>query len=300
MKKWLSILLVFMMMFTLTACGGGGGEADQQEANNNEAVEQPADENAPVSSISLAADKGSYWSMDAADAQELLVSMGLPEYPDGEIIYGSQFESDNSGTIYINNTSLDACVSYCESIANVSPAYAESNSNGEYLKYEFANDNYEFVVKYFAAAQERSYKRNGEPVKDTWQAEIDFTPVVNDEPAGSAIADGWEIPEYPYGEVVYTEYDENGAVVSLYINNTTVEECHEYCIDVENKGFMEVTNNDIHVDSDGLGNYMHYIAMHPSSYINYEISYEYDGMEHTVATPDGEVPYQLVISNRGK
>ena len=43
MKKWLSILLVFMMMFTLTACGGGG-EADQQEANNNEAVEQQQEE----------------------------------------------------------------------------------------------------------------------------------------------------------------------------------------------------------------------------------------------------------------
>ena len=43
MKKWLSILLVFMMMFTLTACGGGG-EANQQEANNNEAVEQQQEE----------------------------------------------------------------------------------------------------------------------------------------------------------------------------------------------------------------------------------------------------------------
>lgn len=39
MKKWLSILMVFMMLFTLTACGGGG-DAEQQGANNNEAVEQ--------------------------------------------------------------------------------------------------------------------------------------------------------------------------------------------------------------------------------------------------------------------
>ncbi len=298
MKKWLSILMVLMMMFTLTACGGG--EVEQQEANNNDVVEQPADENAPVSSIGLAADKGSYVKMDAEDSQELLAAMGLPEYPVGEIIFGSQFEADNSGTIYINNTTLDECVSYCESISNVSPAYEASNSNGEYLKYAFANDNYEFTVKYFAAQQERSYKLNGEPAKDIWQAEIDFTPIAGDVPEGPVIVEGWEIPEYPYGEVVYTEYDENGAIVSLYFNNTTVDECHAYCIEVENKGFMEVTNNDIHEDSDGLGKYIHYIAMHPSSYINYEISYEYSEMEHTVATTDGEVAYQLVISNRGK
>ena len=37
MKKWLSMLLVFMMMFTLTACGGGD---TQQEANNNDVVEE--------------------------------------------------------------------------------------------------------------------------------------------------------------------------------------------------------------------------------------------------------------------
>ncbi len=47
MKKWLSILLVFMMMFTLTACGGGE-DAQQQEENNNEAVEQQQEEQQEV------------------------------------------------------------------------------------------------------------------------------------------------------------------------------------------------------------------------------------------------------------
>ena len=59
-------------------------------------------------------------------------------------------------------------------------------------------------------------------------------------------------------------------------------------------------NPDIHEDSDGLGKYIMYGPMHPSSYTQYVVSYEYSNMEHTVDTPDGEVAYQVVISNRGK
>ncbi|MDO4540810.1 MAG: hypothetical protein Q4B48_06920 [Syntrophomonadaceae bacterium] len=119
-----------------------------------------------------------------------------------------------------------------------------------------------------------------------------------DTPSGPVIAEGWEIPEYPHGELVYTEYDDNGAVHSLYFNNTTIEECHEYCVALESAGYYEVMNKNIHDDSSGR--WMLYQGMHPSSYTNYQVSYPSDTTGDTVDTPDGEVAYQLVITNRGK
>lgn len=116
----------------------------------------------------------------------------------------------------------------------------------------------------------------------------------------ATIADGWEIPEYPHGELVHTEYDESGVATAFYFNNTTIDECHEYCLALESAGYMEMTNHDIHEDPDGLGNSILYNAMHPSSYVVYEVDYGYDKMEHTADTPDGEVAYQLVIRNKGK
>ena len=317
MKKIISLLLTLVLILSLTACGGGNNEEtssnDEKKLSSNkqqeetvpetEKQDEPSDPNAPVSSVNNAVGRGSYIKHDSEDSQELLVSMGLPEYSDGEIIYTTQFEDDNSGTVYIKGTSCDECINYCQSITGVTPAYTESNSNGKYVNYTCVGNGFEFTIKFFEIEQEKSYTSNGEPKTDIWQAEIDFVPIdisSMESSVDSASTDEWEIPDYPYGELVYTKYDESGAIVSLYYNNTTVEECHEYCLDVENKGFLEVTNHDIHEDSDGLGNYIHYIAMHPSSYINYEISYEYDNMEHTVDTPDGEVNYQLVISNRGK
>ena len=315
MKKIVAILLAVLLVVSLVACGstgnesgqgGSGSEGSSQSGGNSGGGSggnaENTDPNAPVSSVKNAAGRGSYIKHKEEDAQELLVSMGLPEYPDGEILYANQFEDDNSGTVYIKDTTLDECVSYCQSLSGVSPAYADSNSNGKYVKYTCKNDKYEFTIKFFEKEQERSYTSNGEPAKDVWQAEIDFTPLSGgtDAPGGPVIAEGWEIPEYPYGELVYTKYDENGAVVSLYFNNTTLEECHAYCKELEALGYLEVMNPDIHEDSDGLGKYIMYGPMHPSSYTQYVVSYEYSNMEHTVDTPDGEVAYQVVISNRGK
>lgn len=315
MKKIIALLLTLALLFSLAACGGGDDEktpsnddktpssSQQQQQNTPDPDDdEPSDPNAPVSSVNNAAGRGSYTKHNAEDAQELLVSMGLPEYPGGEILYATEFE-EGDGTVYIKDTTLDECVSYCQSLSGVSPAYADSNSNGKYVNYACEGNGFAFTIKFFAEEQEKSYTSNGNPVTDVWQAEIDFTPSgggSGDAPSGPVIADGWEIPEYPYGELVYTEYDDSGAVVSLYYDNSTVEECHEYCMTLVNAGYLEVMNPDIHEDSDGLGRWMLYGAMHPSSYINYEISYEYDKMEHTVNTPDGEVAYQLVISNRGK
>ena len=317
MKKLFALLLALMMVLSLAACGGGDDEKtpsnddktpsssqqQQQEDKTPEADKQdePSDPNAPVSSVNNGVGR-SYTKHDAGDAQELLVSMSLPEYPGGEILYANEFE-EGDGTVYIKDTTFDECVSYCQSLSGVSPAYADGNSNGKYVNYACEGNGFAFTIKFFAEEQEKSYKLNGNPVTDVWQAEIDFTPTgggSGDATSGPVIADGWEIPEYPYGELVYTEYDDSGAAVALYFNNTTIEECHEYCLTLESAGYLEVFNNDIHEDDDGLGRWMDYIGMHPSSYINYQVDYPSEKMEHTVNTPDGEVAYQLVISNRGK
>ncbi len=308
MKKLITLLMILMMIFTFAACGGGnvtpqdegGGEGTEVSQDNDANVEDP---NAPVSSVNDAIGRGSYTKHDSDDAQDLLAAMGLTKYMGGEIIYATQFEDDNSGTVYINETTIEDCINYCKSLSGTTPAYEESNSNGKYVNYVSKNDGYEFNIKFFEDLQKKTYKLNGEDTTDEWQVEIDFTPLANekqDAPSGPAIAEGWEIPEYPYGELVYTKYDDNGNVTSLYFNNTTVNECHDYCLTLEKAGYLEVTNNDIHEDSDGLGNYILYNAMHPSSYITYEISYEYDNMEHTIDTDSGEVAFQVVISNRGK
>ena len=86
----------------------------------------------------------------------------------------------------------------------------------------------------------------------------------------------------------------------VYFNNTTIEECHEYCQTLVNAGYLEVMNPNIHDDDDGLGRYMLYGAMHPSSYRTYQVDYPSEKMEHTVDTPDGEVVYQLAITNTEK
>ena len=322
MKRLFVLLLTLVMVLTLAACGGDEEKAPsnddktpssskQQEekapaadkAEDTEAAE-PSDPNAPVSSVGNAAGRGSYTKHNAEDAQELLVAMGLPEYPGGEILYANEFE-EGDGTVYIKDTTLDECVSYCGSLSGVSPAYADSNSNGKYVNYACEGSGFAFTIKFFAEEQEKSYTMNGSPATDVWQAEIDFTPTGSgsgsgDATGGPVIAEGWEIPEYPYGELVYTEYDDSGMAVALYFNNTTIEECHEYCITLESAGYMEVFNNEIHEDDDGLGRWMDYIGMHPSSYINYQVDYPSENVESTVDTPDGEVIYQLIIRNRGK
>ena len=303
MKKLLAILLAAMMVFALAACGDNNttdpdkdnpGTSQGGESNNT-------DPNAPVSSIGNAAGRGSYTKHNAEDAQKLLVSMGLPEYPGGEILYANEFE-EGDGTVYINNTTLDECVDYCRSLSDVSPAFADSNTNGKYVNYACEGNGFAFTVKFFAEKQEKSYTSNGNPVTDVWQVEIDFTPNggSSDVPSGPVIADGWEIPEYPYGELVYTRYNDKGEVVALYFNNTTIEECHEYCQTLVNAGYLEVMNPNIHDDDDGLGRYMLYGAMHPSSYRTYQVDYPSEKMEHTVDTPDGEVVYQLAITNTEK
>ena len=88
MKKLLALLLALMMVFALAACG----ENTEKPSNDNPGVSQSGesnntDPNAPVSSIGNAAGRGSYTKHNAEDAQKLLVSMGLPEYPGGEILY---------------------------------------------------------------------------------------------------------------------------------------------------------------------------------------------------------------------
>ena len=317
MKRLFILLLALVMAFALVACGGKDEDktpssdntppnsGQEQQSGNTPAADEPGDPNAPVSSVK-SGKTGSVIKHDAASAQALLVSMGLPEYPGGEILYAEQWKDDNSGTVYIKGTTFDECLSYCQSLSSVSPAYADSNSNGRYINYACESGAFEFVIKFFEEELERSYKKNGEPVTDIWQLEIAFAPQVgggNDKPSSPVIADGWETPEYPYGELVYTEYDDNGAVKRLYFNNTTIEECHEYSLALADAGYMEQTNNDIHDDStisDKFGRWMLYQAMNPSSYIVYELSYEDDKMEHTVDTPDGEVAYQLIISNLGK
>ena len=315
MKKLFALLLALVLVLSLAACGGGDDEktpsnddktpssSQQQQQNTpapDEGEDEPSDPNAPVSSIKNLAGRTAT-KHNAEDAQELLVSMGLPEYPGGEILYANEFE-EGDGSVYIKDTTLDECVSYCQSLSGVSPAYADSNSNGKYVNYTCEGNGFAFTIKFFAEEQERSYKLNGNPVTDVWQVEIDFIPTggSGDAPSGPVIADGWEIPEYPYGELVYTEYDDSGAAVALYFNNTTIEECHEYCLALESAGYMEVFNIDILEDDDGLGRWMDYIGMHPSSYINYQVDYPSDKMESTVDTPDGEVVYQLIIRNRGK
>ena len=315
MKKYLAVAIALLMIFTLAACGGKGDDkapantdekkpsSSQQQAQKPTEVDKPSDPNAPISSVNNAAGRGSYIKHNADDAQQLLVSMGLPKYSDGEIIYATQFKDDNSGTVYIKDTSLNECISYCLSLSGVSPVYADSNSNGKYINYPFKGYGFDFTVKFFEQEQKKNYTLNGQPATDIWQAEIDFTPASggsSETANGSVIAKGWEIPEYTHGELVYTKYNDGGAVAALYFNNTTIEECHKYCLALEKAGYMEVFNNDIHEDKDGLGRWIDYIGMHPSSYINYQVDYPSEKMEHTVDTPDGKVAYQLVIRNRGK
>ena len=279
MKKILAIILAAIVLTSMVACDAGGTN-NPGVSNNNETVE------GPVSTMNDAASKGSYTKLDAEDSQEHLVSMGLPEYSTGEILYGREFSSDKSGAIFINDTTLTECIDYCKSISGASPTY-------------------DVRILYFAKTQEKEYKLNGTPTKDVWQAEIVFTPKSGSQqgtqtPSYNVIAEGWELPEFPYGELVYTECDEEGKVVALYFNNVTIEDCHKYCLSIEALGYLEIFKVDIHEDEDGLGRWIDYIGMHPSTYNNYQVDYPSENMEHTVKTPNGEVAYQVIIRNRGK
>ena len=111
MKKILALLLTLALIFSLAACGGGDDDktpsnddktpssSQQQQQNTPDPDDdEPSDPNAPVSSVNNAAGRGSYTKHDAEDAQELLVSMGLPEYPGGEILYATEFE-EGDGTV---------------------------------------------------------------------------------------------------------------------------------------------------------------------------------------------------------
>ena len=179
MKKLLALLLALMMVLSLAACGGGddtpSGNEDNPGVSQSDNQGGNNDPNAPISSVKNAVGRGSYTKHNAEDAQELLVSMGLPEYPGGEIIYANEFE-EGDGTVYIKDTTLDECVSYCQSLSGVSPAYADSDSNGEYVNYACEGNGFAFTIKFFAEEQENSYTMNGSPVTDVWQAEIDFAP----------------------------------------------------------------------------------------------------------------------------
>lgn len=113
--------------------------------------------------------------------------------------------------------------------------------------------------------------------------------------SASMIADGWDLPAYPYGELVYTAKNDDGVAVTLYFNNTTIEECQEYCKSLANAGLMSVTDYEIYGGTGGEGRYIDYRLANSDTNAIYGIYYDYDNTEHTVNTSDGDVVYQLSI-----